>query len=218
MRTASGLRLRQTCFWGLFRSAAIASRRPRSAEFKSMMIPVRIPRLRTAERTRESPIGFNRWILSTSGLPAYALMIPLVVIGTSATPRRVSGLWGDGWRWFWRKSLDQLANESGRGRQSDKAGRTAPGRSRSGRPPRTLMDWIQHDHRYLALGLELIVGVRRPKFERLFPKSKAFLAAVVLARAFTFLVPTCTSTSGFARILRYHPGCWGAPPFEATTK
>jgi hypothetical protein len=45
-----------------------------------------------------------------------------------------------------------------------------------GRPPRTLMDWIQHDHRYLALGLELIVGVGRPKFERLFPKSEAFLA------------------------------------------
>ena len=38
------------------------------------------------------------------------------------------------------------------------------------------MDWIQHDHRYLALGLELIVGVGRPKFERLFPKSEAFLA------------------------------------------
>ena len=38
------------------------------------------------------------------------------------------------------------------------------------------MDWIQHDHRYLALGLELVVGVGRPKFERLFPKSKAFLA------------------------------------------
>jgi len=23
---------------------------------------------------------------------------------------------------------------------------------------KSLMDWIQHDHRYLALGLELIVG------------------------------------------------------------
>src|ERR1700710_1501053 len=43
-------------------------------------------------------------------------------------------------------------------------------------PPRTLMDRIQHDYRYLALGLELIVGVGRPKFERLFPKSEAFLA------------------------------------------
>src|SRR5215510_12708263 len=41
---------------------------------------------------------------------------------------------------------------------------------------RTLMNRIQHDHRYLALGLELIVGVGRPKFERLFPKSEAFLA------------------------------------------
>src|SRR3974377_772363 len=43
-------------------------------------------------------------------------------------------------------------------------------------PPPTLVDWIQHDHRYLALGLELIVGVGRPEFERLFPKSEAFLA------------------------------------------
>ena len=41
---------------------------------------------------------------------------------------------------------------------------------------RALMDWIQRDHRYLALGLELIVGVGRPKFERLLPKSEAFLA------------------------------------------
>src|SRR5712675_536986 len=64
---------------------------------------------------------------------------------------------------------------SGGGRQSERAGRTAPCR-RCGRPPRALMDWIQHDHRYLALGLELIVGVGRPKFERLFPKSEAFLA------------------------------------------
>src|SRR5467141_1872500 len=57
-----------------------------------------------------------------------------------------------------------------------KAVRTAPCRRCGGRPSRTLMDWIQHDHRYLALGLELIVGVGRPKFERLFPKSEAFLA------------------------------------------
>src|SRR5215472_13791296 len=35
---------------------------------------------------------------------------------------------------------------------------------------------MQHDHGYLALGLELIVGVGGPKFERLFPKSEAFLA------------------------------------------
>src|SRR3954454_24548942 len=44
------------------------------------------------------------------------------------------------------------------------------------RLPRTLMDWIQHDHRYPALSLELIVGIGRPEFERLFPKPKAFLA------------------------------------------
>jgi hypothetical protein len=80
------------------------------------------------------------------------------------------------------------------------------------------MDWIQHDHRYLALGLELIVGVGRPKFERLFQSRRRSSPAVVLARAFIFLVPTCTSTSGFASILPYHPGCWGAPPFEPITK
>src|SRR5271154_3961464 len=36
--------------------------------------------------------------------------------------------------------------------------------------------WGQHDHRYLAFGLELVIGIGRPKFERLFPKSGAFLA------------------------------------------
>jgi hypothetical protein len=60
---------------------------------------------------------------------------------------------------------------------ADEAGKvTKPGERRhcsrcGGRPPRVLMDRIQYDHRYLALGLELIVGVGRPKFERLFPKS-----------------------------------------------
>src|SRR5215467_12236438 len=39
-----------------------------------------------------------------------------------------------------------------------------------------LMNWIQHDHRYLALGLELIISVGRPEFERLFPKPAAFVA------------------------------------------
>src|ERR1700677_2502437 len=53
-----------------------------------------------------------------------------------------------------------------------------PGKQRHpwSRRPAALLDRIQHDHRYLALGLELIVGVRRPKFERLFPKPEAFLA------------------------------------------
>src|SRR5450432_1072281 len=68
------------------------------------------------------------------------------------------------------------AKWSRRGRQSDKARRAAPCRRCGRRLPRTLLDWIQHDHRYLALGLELIVGVGRPKFERLFPKSETFLA------------------------------------------
>src|SRR5690242_3768781 len=40
----------------------------------------------------------------------------------------------------------------------------------------SLANRIQHDHRYLALGLELIVGVGRPEFERLFPKPNAFFA------------------------------------------
>jgi hypothetical protein len=84
---------------------------------------------------------------------------------------------------------------------------------------RQLVDRVQHDHRYLAFGLELIVAVGRPKFERLFLQSRMRSSPVaVLARAFSFLVPTCTSTSGLARILRYHPGCWGAPPFDAITK
>src|SRR5439155_7874321 len=75
-----------------------------------------------------------------------------------------------------RRGWIQSPHGSRRGRQSDKAVRTAPCRRCGGRPSRTLMDWIQHDHRYLALGLELIVGVGRPKFERLFPKSETFLA------------------------------------------
>src|SRR4029077_21069113 len=40
----------------------------------------------------------------------------------------------------------------------------------------TLIGLVPHQHPDLALGLELIVGVGRPKFERLFPKSEAFLA------------------------------------------
>src|SRR3984957_10759526 len=38
------------------------------------------------------------------------------------------------------------------------------------------MDGIQHDNRYLASGLELIIGVRRPMLERLVPKSNTFVA------------------------------------------
>src|SRR5690348_2532463 len=56
--------------------------------------------------------------------------------------------------------------------EADKVTKPGEQRHRS----RTLRNRIQHDHRYLAIGLELIVGVGRPKFERLFPKSKAFLA------------------------------------------
>ena len=35
---------------------------------------------------------------------------------------------------------------------------------------------VQYDYRYLALSLQLIVGIRRPKFERLFPKSGPLVA------------------------------------------
>src|SRR5450755_4539339 len=81
------------------------------------------------------------------------------------------------------------AKWSRRGRQSDKAGRTAPCRRCGRRPPRTLLDWIQHDHRYLALGLELIVGVGRPKFQRLLPKSEPFLARRCSGPRFHLLGP-----------------------------
>ena len=40
----------------------------------------------------------------------------------------------------------------------------------------SLTDRVQHDYRYLAFGLELIIGVRWPKFERFFPKLETFLA------------------------------------------
>src|SRR5215470_4888927 len=60
-------------------------------------------------------------------------------------------------------------------RKRDKVVRTPSCRRCGGWLP-CLMNRIQHDHRYLTLGLELIVGVGRPKFERFFPKSQAFLA------------------------------------------
>src|SRR5215216_1240159 len=37
-------------------------------------------------------------------------------------------------------------------------------------------DWIEHDDGDLALGLLLIVGVRRPEFQRLLPEAGALLA------------------------------------------
>ena len=39
------------------------------------------------------------------------------------------------------------------------------------------MDRVQQNHWNLAFGLELIVGIGRPKLERLVPKAGAFLAA-----------------------------------------
>src|SRR5437016_11075361 len=70
----STIRARHTCFWGLFRSATIASRRARSAAFTSTVIPVRIPQTRMTATTRESSLGLFRQILSTSLLDeAYRL-------------------------------------------------------------------------------------------------------------------------------------------------
>ena len=58
---------RQTCFCGLFRSATIASSCLRSLALTATLIPVRIPRTRMpAPRSRESSIGLNCQILSTS--------------------------------------------------------------------------------------------------------------------------------------------------------
>src|ERR1700719_2212258 len=51
------------------------------------------------------------------------------------------------------------------------------------------MDRVQHDHRYLAFGLELIIGVGWPKLERLFPKSEAFLARRCPGPRFQLLGP-----------------------------
>src|ERR1700691_3564633 len=62
----STIRVRQTCFCGLLRSAAIASRRVRSAAFKSMVGLVRIRQTRTPRQRRESSMRLFRQILSTS--------------------------------------------------------------------------------------------------------------------------------------------------------
>ena len=59
---------RQTCFCGLFRSAAIAASRRRSAALTSTMIPVRMAQTRIHTPNRESSIRLKRQILSTSAL------------------------------------------------------------------------------------------------------------------------------------------------------
>jgi hypothetical protein len=51
---------------------------------------------------------------------------------------------------------------------------------------RQLVDRVQHDHRYLAFGLELIVAIGGPKFERLFQSRMRSSPVAVLARAFSF--------------------------------
>ncbi len=84
---------------------------------------------------------------------------------------------------------------------------------------RTLVNCIQHDHRYLALGLELIVGVGRPELERLFPKPEAFLACRLSwpgrSSSWSRLV---LRRRGSREYFDTTLGAAGAPPFEATTK
>src|SRR5438105_9895182 len=82
----STIRARHTCFWGLFRSATIASRRARSAAFTSTVIPVRIPQIRMTATTRESSLGLFRQILSTRCLvPGFD--------GALFSPARRDALW-----------------------------------------------------------------------------------------------------------------------------
>src|SRR6266436_9130133 len=39
----------------------------------------------------------------------------------------------------------------------------------------SLAEGVQHDYRDLALGLVLVIGVRRPELERLFPQPRALV-------------------------------------------
>jgi hypothetical protein len=61
-QVSSTIRARHTYFWGLFRSAAIASRRARSATFTSTVIPVRIPQTRMRASQWVSSTGLFRQI------------------------------------------------------------------------------------------------------------------------------------------------------------
>ena len=57
---------RQTCFCGLLRLAATASRRARSAALASTTTCLRMPQTRTRREPGESSFGFFRQVLSTS--------------------------------------------------------------------------------------------------------------------------------------------------------
>src|ERR1700761_3994886 len=48
------------------------------------------------------------------------------------------------------------------------------GRGPGPRDVRLLLDGVQHNDRYLPLGLRLILSVRRPELERLCPEPRAF--------------------------------------------
>jgi hypothetical protein len=68
-QVSSTIRARHTCFWGLFLSAAIASRRARSATFTSTVIPVRMPQTRMPASRWESSSGLFRQIWTTRIAP-----------------------------------------------------------------------------------------------------------------------------------------------------
>ena len=62
----------------------------------------------------------------------------------------------------------------------------------AGRRPqsRLLLDGVQHDHRDLALGLALIVGIGWPEFQRLVPEPRPFRARGGPRPRLQLLVPT----------------------------
>lgn len=68
---ASTIWARQTCFCGLLRSSTLACRRLRSVGLRWTVMPVRIPKTRTAEKPWESHTGLLRQLQSTrlSGVP-----------------------------------------------------------------------------------------------------------------------------------------------------
>jgi len=80
-----------------------------------------------------------------------------------------------------------------------------------------LPNGIQHDDGDLPLGLLGVVGIGRPEFQSLVQSRARSAPLTVRALALTFLVPTWTSTSGWATRFLYQLGWSGAPPLDATT-
>ena len=80
------------------------------------------------------------------------------------------------------------------------------------------MDRVQHDHRYLAFGLERVIGVGRPKFERLFPKSEAFIARRCPGPRLQLLGPDLHLDIRVGEDIAVPPRVLGRAPFDAITK